>query len=160
MEKLERITTHDGIVTAVKPGSVTVQIKSVSACASCAAHAKCGFAESKDKELEIHLPPHSSNQTIKQSSNPTTETSRFEVGDRVKVCIDTSSGMRAVWIAYLLPAILIIAVVIALSAASVPEGLVALAAFGVLALHILLLFILRRKIDRRFQITLIQSTNP
>ena len=146
MEKLERITTHDGIVTAVKPGSVTVQIKSVSACASCAAHAKCGFAESKDQELEI--------PTTETSRLQDFETSRFEVGDRVKVCIDTSSGMRAVWIAYLLPAILIIAVVIALSAASVPEGFVALAAFGVLALHILVLFILRRKIDRRFQITI------
>lgn len=140
MEKLERIARHDGIITAVKDGSVTVQIKSVSACASCAAHAKCGFAESKDKELEI------------PSQQP------YNVGDRVIVCIDTSSGLRAVWIAYLLPAILIIAVVIALSAASVPEGLVALAAFGVLALHILVLFTLRRKIDRRFQITL--APNP
>jgi sigma-E factor negative regulatory protein RseC len=136
MEKLERITTHDGIVTAVKSSSVTVQIHSVSACASCAAHAKCGFAESKDKELEI----------------PTQQ--RYNVGDHVTVCIDTSSGLRAVWIAYLLPAILIIAVVIVLSAASVPEGVVALAAFAVLALHILVLFILRHKIDRRFQITI------
>lgn len=136
MEKLERVARHDGIVTAVNDGSVTVQIKSVSACASCAAHAKCGFAESKDKELEI----------------PTQQ--RYNLGDHVTVCIDTSSGMRAVWIAYLLPAILIIAVVIALSAASVPEGFVALTAFGVLALHILVLFILRRKIDSRFQITL------
>lgn len=134
--KTPQTTTHDGIVTATGPHSVTVQIKSVSACASCAAHAKCGFAESKDKELEI----------------PTQQ--RYNIGDHVTVCIDTSSGMRAVWIAYLLPALLIIAVVIALSAAGLPEGLVALAAFGVLALHILVLFILRHKIDRRFQITL------
>ena len=138
--KTPQTTTHDGIVTATGPHSVTVQIKSVSACASCAAHAKCGFAESKDKELEI----------------PTQH--QYNVGDRVTVCIDTSSGMRAVWIAYLLPAILIIAVVIALSAAGLPEGIVALAAFGVLALHILVLYILRHKIDRRFQITL--APNP
>ena len=46
--KTPQTTTHDGIVTATGPHSVTVQIKSVSACASCAAHAKCGFAESKD----------------------------------------------------------------------------------------------------------------
>ena len=130
---------HPGIVTAAKPGFVTVQIESVSACASCAAHAKCGFAESKEKSLEI---------PISQS-----ESQQLTEGTRVTVSIDSSSGMRAVWIAYLLPALLIIAVVIALSAAGIDEGLVAVAAFGVLGLHILALILLRRKIERQFKIT-------
>ncbi len=134
---MKNIVEHDGVVTAVCDKTVTVQIKSVSACASCAAHAKCGFAESKDKTLEIPLP-----------SSP------LQAGDKVLVCIDSGSGMKAVWIAYLMPAIMIIGVVIGLSAAGVAEGLVALAAFGVLALHILALFLLRTKIERKFQITI------
>ena len=140
---MKNIVEHEGVVTAMNEKTVTVQIKSVSACASCAAHAKCGFAESKDKTLEIPT------QAIRQSGNQA-----ISIGSPVVVCIDSGSGMKAVWIAYLLPAIIIIGVVIALSAAGVAEGLVALAAFGVLGLHILALFLLRKKIEQRFQITI------
>ncbi len=53
MEKVARIASHDGIVKKVRKGFVEVQIKSISACATCQAHARCGFAESKDKTVEV-----------------------------------------------------------------------------------------------------------
>lgn len=138
MERLDRIASHDGVVTAVAPHRVTVQIEAVSACAACAAHGKCGFAESKDKTIQV----------------PSDDWQRFAVGQRVVVNIDESRGMLAVWIAYVLPAILMLAAIVGLSLASAPEWLVVLSAFAVLGLYVALLYLRRRKIESRFTLSL------
>lgn len=138
MERLDKIASHQGIVIAVKHGFVAVQIESTSACAGCAAHSRCGFAESKNKTLDI----------------PTPDWHSYSVGQPVTVRIDQSRGLLAVWVAYLLPALLILAVVIALSLAALPEWAVILASFAVLALYILLLYFRRKKINSTFTLSL------
>ena len=141
-----RIASHDGIVQHVKEGLVAVQIKSVSACATCQAHARCGFAESKDKTVEV----------------PTADWRQYNEGDRVTVHIDESRGMLAVWIAYVLPALLLIAVIVTLSLLHLPEWAVVLSAFATLGLYILALYLRRRKVDNRFTLTITHSitNNP
>lgn len=138
MERLDRIASHDGIVTAVKSGRVSVQIESVSACASCAAHGKCGFAESKNKTVEV----------------PSEEWQRYREGDRVTVHIDESRGMLAVWLAYVLPAVLMLAVIIIFSLLHMPEWAVVLAAFAVLGIYIAVLYLRRRRVESHFTLTL------
>ena len=138
MERLDRIASHDGIVTDVQHGRVTVRIEAVSACASCAAHGKCGFAESKDKAVEV----------------PTADWQRYHEGDTVTVHIDESRGMLAVWIAYVLPALLLLAVIVGLSIAQFPEWAVVLSAFAVLGLYVLILYLRRRKVENRFTLTI------
>ena len=138
MERLDRIASHDGIVTAVRDGRVTVRIEAISACATCAAHSRCGFAESKDKEVEV----------------PADDWQTYQQGDAVTVHIDESRGMLAVWLAYVLPALLILAVIIGLSMAHLPEWVVVVAAFAVLALYILVLYLRRRKVESHFTLTL------
>ena len=138
MERLDRIASHDGVVQGVQRGTVTVQIESVSACATCQAHAHCGFAESKNKTLDI----------------PTADWQQFHQGDAVVVHIDESRGMLAVWLAYVLPALLMLAVIIGLSLAHLPEWTVVLAAFVTLGLYILALYLRRRKVESRFTLTL------
>lgn len=128
---------HPGTVTAVKTGFVTVQITSVSACAACQAHSRCGFAESKTKTLDI----------------PTTDWQSYTEGQNVTVTIDHSRGLLATWWAYVLPAILLLAVSIPLSLVGAPEPLVILITLASLALYILILFLLRRKLDSRFTLT-------
>ena len=138
MERLERVASHAGIVQEVKQGRVLVKIEAVSACASCAAHGKCGFAESKDKTLEI----------------PAADWQQYTVGQAVTVHIDESRGMLAVWIAYVLPALLMLAAIIALSLAHLPEWMVVLAAFLVLGLYVLVLYLRRRKVESHFTLTI------
>lgn len=143
MERLDRIASHDGIVTAVHPGRVTVQIESVSACATCAAHGRCGFAESKQKEVEV----------------PSSDWKSYTLGQQVTVHIDESRGMLAVWLAYVLPAILLIADIVILSLLQLPEWVVVLSAFFVLALYLMVLYLRRRKVENRFTLTLSPLTN-
>jgi len=156
---------HPGIVTAVKPGFVTVQIESTSACAACAAHSKCGFAESKTKTLDIPIPQDfktsrlrdfetSGLRDFKTSGLRDFETSSFAVGDRVTVTIDHTRGLLATWWAYVLPAILLIAVAVALSLAALPEPLVILLTFATLGLYLLVLYLFREKLDSRFTLEL------
>ena len=137
MEKLERVASHAGRVVGVRKGWVDVQIEQISACASCAAHSKCGFAESKDKRLEI----------------PSREWENFAEGQPVEVHIDESRGMLAVWIAYVLPAVLMLAAIITLSLIGWPEWAVVASGFAVLGLYILVLYMRRRKVESHFTLT-------
>ena len=130
---------HPGIVTAVKPGFVTVQIESTSACAACAAHSKCGFAESKTKSLDIPIDDNLNDN--------------FKVGDRVTVTIDHTRGLLATWWAYVVPAVLLLGAVVGFTLAELPEPIVILLSLAVLAVYILILFLLRKKLDSKFTLT-------
>lgn len=146
--------THPGTVTAVKPGFVTVQIQSTSACAACQAHARCGFAESKTKTLDIPTQA-GSKQQVADSDYLLPATSyqlptNLKPGDPVTVTIDHSRGLLATWWAYVLPAILVLVAVVAFSLASFPEPLVILLSLGTIALYVIVLFLLRKKLESRF----------
>lgn len=138
MERLPRIATHDGVVKSVKEGFVTVQIEATSACASCQAHAHCGFAESKDKILDI----------------PSGDWQAYAPDEAVTVCIDEGRGLLAVWFAYLLPALILIVLAVGLSAVGLSEGFAALASLAGLGLYILFLYLRRHKVESRFTLTL------
>ena len=133
---------HTGIVTAVKRGIVTVQIESVSACASCQAHSRCGFAESKSKRLDI----------------PTREWKNYSEGQTVTVCIDHTHGLQAVLIAYLLPALLLLAIIVVLSLTGLPEWTVILLSLASLGVYILMLYMTRKKLDKKFELTITPTT--
>ena len=143
MERLDRIASHGGIVTAVKPGRVRVRIEAVSACATCAAHSRCGFAESKEKEIDV----------------PATDWSSYHEGQAVTVHIDESRGMLAVWLAYVLPALLMLAVIIGLSLAHMPEWVTIVSSFAVLGIYIAILYLRRRHVERHFTLTVKPAEN-
>ena len=137
MARLEKIATHPGVVKSVKEGFVAVEIAATSACASCEAHSKCGFAESKNKTIDV----------------PTADWQQYHDGDSVTVCIDESRGLTAVWWAYVLPAVLMLAAILALSASGAAEWIVALAALAILGIYTALLYAFRRRLDSHFTIT-------
>lgn len=135
--------THPGTVIKTQKGQVTVQITSVSACAACQAHSSCGFAESKTKTLDI----------------PDRHWADYSPGEQVTVAIDHTHGLLAVLIAYILPAVLLLGVIVGLSLAGVPELAVILSSFAALALYIGLLVLLRRRINGRFTLSIVKNEN-
>lgn len=141
---MKQIASHQGVVTDTRKGSVSVKIEAVSACASCAAHSKCGFAESKDKTVDV----------------PTPDWQSYSNGEEVTVHIDEQHGMLAVWIAYVLPALLIIAVIVALSLTGWPEWAVVLAAFATLGIYVAVLYLCRRKVEKNFTLTVTHNATP
>lgn len=135
---MERIATHSGIVVAADHGTVTVRMRVQSACSSCEAHAHCGFAESKDKTVEVQ----------------TSDWRSYAPGDPVVVAVNTELGLRAVLLAYLLPAAVLLAVFVFLTCAGLSEVVVALLSLASVALYGFILYLSRTRLQRRFSFSL------
>lgn len=138
---MEKLTAHSGIVTAVEKGRVSVQMRVVSACASCEAHSRCGFAESKDKTVVVD----------------TRDWQSYQQGDNVKVIIRTGNGLKAVLIAYVLPAVLLIAAFVTFYSLHLSEVVTALLTLSVVALYGIFLYFMRHRLQQKFTFKLEKS---
>ena len=98
---------------------------------------------SADGKVKVHI----------QSISACATCAAHTEGEPVTVHIDESRGMLAVWIAYVLPAILMIATIVGFSLAHMPEWIVVFSAFAVLGLYILILYLRRRKVESHFTLT-------
>ncbi len=127
------IAQHDGIVTKSANGTVTINIKSHSACASCEAHGKCGFAESKDKEISIR----------------TSDWQNYQTGDHVVVGINKGLGLKAAAIAYILPGVIMV-VLFAVLNNFLNDLWSAAATIGFVALYWCVLALFGKRLQRQF----------
>jgi len=130
---MSQVATHPGTVIAVGKDSVRVKIETLSACASCQAHSRCGFAEKKDTELDID----------------TRDAASFSVGQSVEVQVLESRGMLAVLLAYVVPSILLLAGLIALLQVC-SELTAVLLTLGVVAVYYLVLYAFRHQLQNKF----------
>ena len=111
--------SHAGKVVQIDPRFITVEIVSESACGACHAKGLCGVGEQKVKQVVV----------------PTPATEFYEVGEDVRVELKASMGHKAVWIAYVTPLIVLLAVILIFLKAGAGElragllGLVAVAAY-------------------------------
>ena len=134
IRNMQQVAKHIGKVNGIRPGAVSVVIESISACAACEAHSKCGFSESKEKQMEIETPLWN----------------EYQEGDTVEVQINQGLGLMAVLWAYLLPAILLLASLMLTLLNGMGEGLSILIAFGVLLIYLIILYANRHRLQRRF----------
>ena len=81
---------HLGIVENIQGSHLSVRIVQTSACAACSAKGHCSSADSKDKIIDI--------TDVTAAS--------YQVGERVMVIGETSMGMMAVVLAFVLPLVL------------------------------------------------------
>ena len=141
---MEKVASHNGVVTDTianpdkRSGSVRVQIHVVSACSACEAHGKCGFADSKDKTMDIDTP----------------NWQQFHVGDPVIVTVNANRGLQAVAIAYLLPSALLLTIFAILTTLHLSEGWVALATLFGIAIYACILYLCRHRLQRKFTMTI------
>ena len=91
--------SRKGRIVAAENGSVSVEIVSESACASCHAAGLCGLTESKKKIVQV----------------PVRDSSQFEIGQEVEVCLGTKAGMKAVLLSYVLPVLFLLILILSLS---------------------------------------------
>lgn len=131
---MAQIATHDGIVLAVEPRMVKVEMHVVSACASCKAHASCSFVDKADKVVEVE----------------TDEWQLYHEGERVTVSVNESLGLLAVLLAYIVPAVLLIAALALMAATSDSDILAAAIPILVVALYYLVLYRFRHRLQKRF----------
>ena len=96
---------HDGIVIALEDnGMVRVRILQTSACASCKAKAMCASAESKEKEILALF-------VGEEAKRREGERQDIKLGDEVVVMVQQKMGWKAILLAYMLPFVVMMAVV-------------------------------------------------
>ena len=129
---------HTGQVVSMTPKTTTVQIVSHSACSECHAAGLCGLSEFTEKAVEVPTGPYAT----------------YGVGDEVQVVLKASMGFKAVWIAYVIPLAVLLAVVLGLIALGVPEAVSGLAGIGAVALYYLVVWLLRDRLRNEYVFTI------
>lgn len=88
---MTNLIKHRGIVENINGAQVQVKIVQTTACSACSANKHCSSAESKEKIIEIYN---------------TSEVCR--IGDEVEIIGETSLGMKAVLLAFVLPFLILV----------------------------------------------------
>ena len=129
---------HPGKVTAVTPQLLTVGFTASAACGSCRAAGLCSMAERKDKTVEV----------------PNIYGSRYQVGDEVEVAFRSTMGLKAVWLCYAIPVLLLLIIVLGALHLGLGELWSGLAGIGGVALWYFVLWLLRGKLNNQHVFTL------
>ena len=129
---------HDGVVSEVTASGYKVSIVSKSACAGCHAKGLCSAADMTDKIIDV------------KSSGPEV----FKVGDKVTVNMEESMGMRAVWLVYAIPAVILVTFLLYLQRLGASELTTGLSVLGAIAVYFVILYLFRKKIGRHFNFTI------
>jgi sigma-E factor negative regulatory protein RseC len=129
---------HTGKVVSMTPATTTVEIVSHAACSECHAAGVCGMSEFAEKAIEVPADPYAT----------------YGVGDEVQVVLKASMGMKAVWLAYFLPLVVLLAVALGLIALGVGEVAAGLAGLGAVALYYLALWLFRDKLRNEYVFTI------
>ena len=126
--------SHIGRVKEMTPEWTVVEIVSSSACSACHAKGLCGVSEEKVKEIEVPTDPYAT----------------WNVGDEVRVMLKQTMGLKAVWISYVIPLLILMILILTLSAVNVSEVCAGLIAIGAVALYYLVIYLLRDILAKDF----------
>lgn len=129
---------HKGRIVEITPEFTTVEIISSSACAECHASSLCGISEYKSKAVQV----------------PTRGWDNYKVGDEVDVLLKASMGHKAVWVAYVIPLFVLLAVILVLNASGCREVMSGLAGIASVALYYLIVWLFRDKIKNEYIFTI------
>lgn len=118
----------------ITPDFTSVEIISEPACGSCHARGLCGIAGAESKLVQL----------------PTRAWDNYEVGDEVEVTLKASMGFKAVWIAYVIPLAVLLAVLLALSGAGVGELYSGLCAIAAVAVYYFVVWLFRNRLKNEY----------
>ena len=135
MTNESNIISHEGFVTKITDEELEIKILSQSACAACHAKSACGMGEQAEKILTVPRP----------------KSKDFALMQRVNVRMAIGQGNKAAVLAYLIPIILLLAVLFVCLGLGLDEGLSALIAIAALIPYYIILYLLRDKLKQKFE---------
>ena len=129
---------HLGIVENIQGSHLSVRIVQTSACAACSVKGHCSSADSKDKIIDII----------------DTAAASYQVGENVMVVGETSMGMMAGVLAFVLPFVLLIFSLFLLMALVENELYAALLSLAVLVPYYYILWLNKTRLKQKFSFTI------
>ena len=137
--KIKKIE-HEGRIVSISPDAYNVLIESRSACATCHAKGLCSASEMEKKEIIV--------------KRGTGQTDEFKIGERVIVGLEEGLGLRAAWIVYAPPIVILVAILLYLQRLNLSEGIIGISAIAGIVLYFAVLYLFRARIGRRFYFTI------
>ena len=125
---------HRGIVEKIDGSHVVVRIVQTSACSACSAKGLCNASESKEKQIDVY------------EVNPA-----YRIGEEVVLCGSTTMGMKAVFLAFGIPVLLLLAALFVTMRITDGDALLA-AAVALLAVvpYYVVLYLMKDKMNKTF----------
>jgi len=125
--------SHKGIVESILNDIVTVNITCVSACTSCHAKDACNSSDSKDKKIEVTLGDK-----------------QLKIGELVTVTAMRSMGLKAVFLGYILPFMLVITSLIIGNAYAINESASGGISLAILIPYYFILYLFKNRLKKSF----------
>ncbi|MBR6457456.1 MAG: SoxR reducing system RseC family protein [Bacteroidales bacterium] len=126
------VIRHTGKIVDFTPETISVEIISEAACASCHAAQLCGMSESKTKIVEVPAQLG------------------YEPGEEVWVIMKKSMGVKAVTVGYVLPLVVLVVVLLACLLAGASELVSGLSAIGAVGVYYLVIWLFRNKLRNTY----------
>ena len=129
---------HKAKVLEMTPDFTTVEIVVSSACSECHAKGLCGISEEEQKVISLPTDPYAT----------------YNVGDEVELCTKRTMGMKAVWISYVIPLMVLMILILSLSnvfaAYEQSEVIAGLGALVGVAVYYFVIWLLRGRLNNEF----------
>ncbi len=130
------VINHEGVVTSNSGKSVIISISTKSACSGCHAKGSCNTLGSEEKIVEVK------------------GSYKVKPGDIVNVLMSQAMGFTALTFGYILPFLILMAILITMIALKVPELMAGVISIGSLIPYYFVLYSFRKKINQKFEFTL------
>lgn len=134
----QEVISHKGTVVSAGPTATVVRLLARDACGHCEAASLCGMAGIQEKLVEV----------------PTRASHPHAVGDEVEVLLKGTMGLKAVWLSYMIPLLLLMGAVLGLYALGTGEVPAALGGLAVVALYYLVLWLFRGRLRNEYVFTI------
>lgn len=132
---------HQGRVERIEEQKVYVRIEQKAACNDCHARSACLTADKKDKIIEVN-----------------DASGRYQPHEEVVVSVHASLGFLAIFIAFVVPLVLVILALTAGLQLFESEGAAGLTGLAVLAPYYFVVYLFRKRLKRRFRFELSKDT--
>ena len=81
---------------------------------------------------------------------PTDPYATYNVGDQVQVCTKMSMGLKAAWISYVIPLIILMALILLLTSVGVNEAISAVSSIAGVGLYYFVIWLMRDRLQNEF----------
>jgi sigma-E factor negative regulatory protein RseC len=126
-------TSRSGIVSKITSENITVNIISVSACSECSAKGLCTAFERKEKFIFVS----NTGQNV-------------QCGDKVNVIMEVNKGIKAVVLAYFIPTLVVIALLLFLLEAGTGELYAGVISLLSLVVYYFVIYLIRKRLKKQF----------
>lgn len=136
--KENRTVDHVGVVLEITPVYIDVEILNKSMCAACHAKGACTMSDVSAKVIRV--------------ANPANE--HYDIGEQVIVVMRKTLGLRAVWLSYVIPLIILMILLLSLPHLNLNELSAGLLAVLGVSIYYLGIYLFRNKIAKEFTFTI------